>query len=409
MSGAAGDINRTVTELYEQYGQVFAFGLGSLRFVWLVGAEANRFVMEEAAPHLSLGNAYSFLRTIGGDSALITSDEPEHLRRRRLVQPAFHRTKLARLDTLIGARLSEVFRTFEGRTVDLYAELKHQLLELICEILLDRVVRNTPLTADIARMMAFANLPMPAQLLKVPLPGTPWAHFVAARRRADRALYGEIARRRETGALGEDVLGLLLEARDEDGHGLSDREIRDQAISLVSAGFETTSAALTWAVYLVLGHPKLKQTLRDALKTTDEPLLLSHIVKETLRLYPPAPVGLRQATCDLAFSGYHIPKSHLVAFSIYATHRSEALFTDARSFTPQRWETFKPEPYSYLPFGGGSRYCIGAGLATRIITLGLKSLFREYELTPAWQGPVQEAGNTLHPKGGLPIQVDAWR
>ena len=120
-------------------------------------------------------------------------------------------------------------------------------------------------------MMAFANLPMPAQLVKMPLPGTPWARFVAARKRADRALYAEIARRQETGALGSDLLGILLEARDESGRSLSDRGMRDQAISLVSAGFETTSAALTWAVYALLERPELNLELHEALRETPEP------------------------------------------------------------------------------------------------------------------------------------------
>ena len=405
MSDAAGDINRTVVALSREYGPVFAFGFGPLRFVWLVGAEANRFVLEEAAPQLSLGNAYSFLRTVGGDTALISSDEPEHLRRRRLVQPAFHRSKLMDLDALIHTRLQDLFATWQGRTVDIYADLKGALLGLICEILLGEHVRGTPLTRDIARMMAFANLPMPAQLFKVPLPGSPWARFLRARAGADRALYSEIARRRVSSALGEDVLGLLLEARDETGHGLSDREVRDQAISLVSAGFETTSAALTWAVYALLEQPALALELHMALAEADEPPLLHNTVRETLRLYPPAPIGLRQATAELAFWGYRIPKGHFVAFSIYATHRSEAHYKDALQFRPQRWETLKPEPYSYLPFGSGTRYCVGAGLATRVITLGLKTLFQEYALIPAWSKPVEEAGNTLHPKGGLRVQV----
>ena len=420
MSDAAGDINRAVAKLHERYGPVFAFGFGPLRFVWLVGAEANRFVLEDAAADLTLGRAYGFLRTIGGDSALITSDEPDHRRRRRLVQPAFHRAKLERLDTLIAARLEDLFAGFQDRTVDIYTELKQHLLSLICEILLGERVRHSPLTADIAHMMAFANLPMPAQLFKVPLPGTPWANFTAARRRADRALYSEIERRTagltsldelEPGELepGEDVLGLLLAAKDESGRGLSAREVRDQAISLVSAGFETTSAALTWAVYAVLESATLQRDLRDTLASADEPPLLQHIVKETLRLYPPAPIGLRQAARDLTYDGYPIPEGHFVAFSIYATHRSEDYFENAQAFRPERWETLKPAPYSYLPFGAGTRYCIGAGLATRIVTLALKLLFRSYRVAPAWSAPVQEAGNTLHPKGGLKVTITRRR
>ena len=419
MLRAGQDINGAVTELYGRYGPVFAFGAGPLRFVWFVGPEANRFVLETAAEHFALGPAYGFLRTIGGDTALITSDEPEHRRRRRMVQPAFYRARLAQLDVLIGARLRELFTSWVGRTVDLYREVQGRVLELICEVLLGPAAVRTALTRDIARMMVFANLPFHLQLIKLPVPGGPWARFVAARSRADRALYAELGRRR-AGALaagdellGDDVLGLLLAARDEQGQGLSDVEIRDQAISLVSAGFDTTSAAFSWAVYELLRQPVLLKGLREGLETAAEPPLLGYTVKETLRLYPPAPAGLRQTTKALEFGGYTLPAGQLSAFSIYAAHRLENLYPDPLTFNPRRWETLKPLPFSYLPFGNGARYCIGAGLATRILTLGLGILLRDFELTPAWTEPVREAGNTLHPKGGLRVTVRAasarWR
>ncbi len=418
MLRAGRDINGAVTELYGRYGPVFAFGFGPLRFVWLIGPEANHFVLEEAAEHFTLGPAYGFLRTIGGDTALITSDEPEHRRRRRLVQPAFHRTRLAQLDTLLEARLRELFRSWAGHTVDLHSEVQGRVLEIICEVLLGRAAVRTALTRDVAQMMRFANLPFHLQLVKVPFPRSPWAHFVAARSRADRALYAELEQRR-VGApghnmsghasgddmLGDDVLGLLLVARDEHGQGLSDLEIRDQAISLVSAGFDTTSAAFAWAVYGLLGRPALLADLREGLESAAEPPLLGHTVKETLRLYPPAPVGLRQTTKALEFGGYSIPAGQLSAFSIYATHRLPDVYPDPLAFKPERWETLSPPPHSYLPFGNGARYCIGAGLATRILTLGLGILLRDFNLIPAWTDSVQEAGNTLHPRGGLRVTV----
>ena len=402
---AGRDINRAVTELYGVYGPVFAFGVGPVRFIWFVGPEANKFVLQDAAEHFQFGPAYSFLRTIGGDTALITSDEPEHLRRRRFVQPAFHRSRLALLDTLLDVRLTELFEGWVGRSVDFYGEVQGRVLAIICEVLLGRAALTTPLTADIAQMMRYANLPFQLQLVKLRVPGTPWARFLEARTRADAAIYRETERRRQSADLGDDVLGLLLETRDETGQGLSNVEIRDQAISLVSAGFDTTSAALTWAVYELQRQPELLAELRAELLAADEPPLLEQTIKETLRLYPPAPAGLRQTTRDLSFGGYHLPKGHRAAFSIYASHRLGSIYPEPLRFDPKRWETFSPPPYSYLPFGSGARYCIGAGLATRILTLGLKKLTRDYALTPLRTEPVQEAGNTLHPRGGLPVKV----
>ncbi len=402
---AGRDINRAVTELYEVYGPVFAFGVGPVRFIWFVGPEANKFALEDAAAHFQLGPAYGFLRTIGGDTALITSDEPEHLRRRRLVQPAFHRSRLEALDELLEMRLTALFESWVGHTVDFYKEVQGRVLAIICEVLLGRAALETPLTQDVAKMMRFANLPFQFQLVKLRVPGSPWARFLAARSRADAAIYREIGRRRETGDSGDDVLGLLLDTKDESGQGLSEREMRDQAISLVSAGFDTTSAALTWAVYELHRQPELLTELRAELLSADESPLLAQVIKETLRLYPPAPAGLRQASRNLVFGGYHIPAGHPAAFSIYASHRLAAIYPKPLQFKPKRWATFSPPPYSYLPFGSGARYCIGAGLATRLLTLSLKRLLRDYTLTPLWAEPVAEAGNTLHPRGGLPVAV----
>lgn len=425
MRAAGRDINAAVWGLHERYGPAFAFGVGPLHFVWLVGPEAAHFVTQEAAAHLALGPAYRFLRPIGGDAALITSDEPEHLRRRRLVQPAFHRGRLEGafevVERRLGALFAELSRASAHGAVNLYTAVRPCVLETICEVLLGSATlsRNPELTGYVARMMAFANLPFAFQEFKIPLPGSPWARFVQARQQADGVLYREIRRRREDAPEGQvqggedgGVMSLLLAAEDEAGTGLSDAEVRDQALSLVSAGFETTSAALVWAVYALLRHPDMLARLREevmGLERLEYGALarlpyLERVVKETLRLYPPAPAALRVATRDLEFAGLHIPAGQRVALSVYATHRQSASYPEPLSFDPERW-LHAPPPNAYLPFGNGARYCIGAGLATGVIKFGLALLLRDYRLTPAWEGTLQEAGNTLHPKGGLPLHL----
>lgn len=414
---AGQDINGAVTTLHERYGPVFAFGFGPLHFVWLVGPEAVRFVTLEAASGLALGPAYRFLRPIVGNAALITSDEPEHLRRRRVVQPNFHKERLGEAFRVVEGRLRALFASLsrKGGPVDLYAALRPCVLETICEVFLgaETLTRNPELTVYVAQMMAFANLPFALQELKVPLPGTPWARFVRARRHSDRLLFEEIRQRRADGAKAAGVMSLLLAATDEGGAGLSDKEVRDQALSLVSAGFETTSAALTWAVYALLEQPDVFARLREELAelaTLEFSALsrlpyLERVVKETLRLYPPAPAALRVATQDLTFAGLTIPKGQRLALSVYATHRQAASYPDPLRFDPDRWLGAVPAN-AYLPFGNGARYCIGAGLATGVVKFGLALLLRDYRLSPAWMGPVQEAGNTLHPKGGLPVRLE---
>jgi cytochrome P450 len=134
--------------------------------------------------------------------------------------------------------------------------------------------------------------------------------------------------------------------------------------------------------------------------------LLDAVISETLRLYPAAPAGLRMATRDLEYKDFRIPKGSLLAYSIYATHRQESIFSDALTFKPERWlEDKKLDTFDYLPFGYGARYCIGARLATTLVKLHLTHLLCAYDVEPAWKKPIQEAGNTVHPKGGLPVRI----
>ena len=415
MERAASYPNAAVMSLHERYGSVFAFGFGPLRFTWLIGEDANRFVLQDAAQHFTLRRAYRFLQPITGDYALITSDEPAHLRRRRLVQPAFHHKRLGPMVNAIDGRLSDLFTELPtSQPFDFYSGVRPSILSIICETLLGRDLQRTPeLVPNIGAMMRFANLPFLAQQLKLPLPGTPWQRFLTARRKVDTLLLKEIARRRLS-AQTDDVVGMLLDAKDEEGNGLSDREVRDQAVSLVSAGFDTTSAALSWAVYALLTQPDVLKRLREEVSDVSgvnalKLPYLERIVKETLRLYPPAPAGLRQAEQDLEFAGYHLKKGSLVAFSSHVTHRL-APYRDPLHFNPERWnaesdEVDAPPPFSYLPFGGGSRYCIGAGLATTILKVGLIRLVQRYDVQPAWTSPVEETGNTVHPKNGLWVSL----
>lgn len=405
MELAATYPNAAVTLLHQRYGELFAFGFGPIRFHWFVGPEALKFVLEQ--PELfTLKRAYSFLYPIVGDHALITSDEPEHLARRRRVQPAFHGQQVKNWLELATQKAHD-FTTNRASTFDLYKELQPHILSLICELLLGKEVlaRRPELLRDIAIMMSYANLPFLAQQFKLNVPFAPWAKFLAARTRADTVLYEELKEKRRT-LSSEDttILGMLLRSDPE----ADPKHLRDSAISLISAGFDTTSAALTWAVYLLLENPDALAKLRteltglsvtEAVRTP----YLDKVVKETVRLYPSAPAGLREAAVDLSYKGFHIPKGSLIAYSIFATQRQEASFPDALAFKPERWDA-PPPPFSYVPFGYGVRYCIGARLADMLIKTHLCALVK-CEIQSAWNAPIEDTGNTVHPKNGLPIRL----
>ena len=424
MNQAATYINDAVISLHQKYGEIFSFGFGPIRFSWVVGSEALKFVLQDNPQAFSMKKAYGFLEVIGGSTALISSDEPDHLKRRRLVQPAFHGQGLQTWNSKMENAVATFYQNISPNTpFDFYGACQKHILEFIVEGLLGKntLEKYPSLNVEIQTMMQFANLPFLAQQFKIPIPGTPWYTFIQARKRADQIIYQGISERKKNPMQDDSMLTMLLETKDETGQGLSNTEIRDQCVSLVSAGFDTTSASLSWAVYLLLTHPDILSELKKELwvsgfggQVSVKPLtpetrnltpLLDAVIQETLRLYPAAPAGLRLATQDLEYKGFLIPKGSLIAYSIYATHRQESVFPHALSFKPERWFDIKPDAFSYLPFGYGARYCIGARLATALIKTHLKYLFLNYQVKPAWTKPVQETGNTVHPKGGLAIML----
>jgi cytochrome P450 len=414
MNQAATYINGAVMELHQKHGEIFAFGFGPIRFNWLVGRDALKFVLLDNPEAFSMKKAYGFLEVIGGSTALISSDEPGHLRRRRIVQPAFHGTRIQRWNEQFQLAIQEFYKQRKNQTFDFYAHTRSHMLELIVMLLLGKKTLDSypQLLRDVETMMHFANLPFLAQQFKIAIPGLPWYTFIQARKRVNKILYHEIQTRQSSP--GDDsLLSMLLETKDESGQRLTDKEIRDQCVSLVSAGFDTTSATLTWAVYLLLTHQDKLEQLKHSFPSSSLPLFpssafLDAVIQETLRLYPAAPAGLRMATQDLEYKGFHIPKGSLLAYSIYATHRQESIFPGALQFKPERWlDGKKLDTFDYLPFGYGARYCIGARLATTLVKLHLTHLLCHYDVRAAWQQPIEETGNTVQPKGGLPIHLSA--
>ena len=430
MNLAAGDTLAAIDLLRERHGDAFVFGFGPIRFHWLLGADANRFVLHQAASSFRNREAYRFLEPIVGRGALIVSDEPEHLQRRRRVQGAFQRRRLHG----VGARALLAFDAWADevlarRELALQPSLRPVVLDLVIDVLLGAGVRtrHPRLRHDLFAMMAFANQPFLAQLFRLPLPGTPWWRFTAARRRVDAALYAEIARHRDRRGDDDGVLAMLL-ADSADGPPLADEVVRDQAVGLVAAGFDTTTAALTWCAWLLCDEA-LRERVASAVQAVPMPTDLraaaseqieeaaavpefDALWREALRLYPPAPAILRVSHEELRWRGLQLPRGALVALSTYHTHRDDRLWREAPRVELERWLGADPswaaprDPFAYLPFGYGARHCIGAGLARILAGAWSTVLLRRAR----WQALAPEAvrplGTTLSPPGGLPLRFE---
>lgn len=419
MNLAAGDTRAAIDVLRERYGDAFVFGFGPIRFHWLVGAEANRFVLHDAAAAFRQREAYRFLEPIGGPTALIVSEEPEHLQRRRRVQGAFHRSHQQRWTELaLAAFEAWGDDALARRELALQPSLRPTVLRIVLDVLIGpgTATRHPALARDIATMMAFANQPFLAQLFRVRLPGTPWARFVAARSRVDAALHAEIAQRRARGVPDEafDVLSVLLRG-DPEG-ALSAAELRDQTVSLVSAGFDTTTAALTWTAWL-LHDEALHERVSAAVDEVDavEATTLREVEatwRETLRLYPPAPAILRVVAETTRWRDLVLSAGSLVGLSTFHTHRDEPPWRAPHEVRLERWLerdgawAAPRDPFAYLPFGHGARYCIGAGLARTLGGAWLSVMLRRARWRALEPDRVRPHGTTLSPTDGLRLRFE---
>jgi cytochrome P450 len=216
---------------------------------------------------------------------------------------------------------------------------------------------------------------------------SPWARFKRARAALDSFLYDEIAQRRAERDLDQrdDVLSLLLQATDEDGQAMRDQELRDELVTVIGAGHETTATALAWAFERVLRNPPVLQRLTESLEGGDE--YLDATIKETLRMRPVILDIARRLTQEIELGGYRIPAGALLLPSIAATHYRADLYPDPEQFRPERFLGQPPESYAWIPFGGGVRRCIGASFAQFEMRVIMRAILERADLRAARAAP----------------------
>jgi cytochrome P450 len=393
----------------------------------MLGPDANHFMTVAGAEHFHYreGNMGDLIPLIG--DGILTTDGEYHDRARRIMMPAFHRD---RLDAAVEAMVSETDRALgdwhAGETHDVYAWMRELAMRIAMRALMgldpDQGGRGHEAAVEFERGLAFFATEAWTRALHVP--GSPWAKMRAARRRLDEILLEEIAARRASGEDADrgDILGMLIGARDEeDGAGLADHEIRDQLLTLLFAGHDTSSSTVALLLYELARHPEaLDRVLEEqdrvlAGRAPDIETLLRGLpeldlaVDETLRLYPPAWIGARQAVSDFEFGGHHIPAGTFTMYSSWASHHLPDVWDEPFAFGPQR---FAPEARreiprgAYVPFGGGSRICIGKRFGQLVVkTVATMVLQRAaVERVPGHELTLHLMP-TISPKGGLPMVV----
>ena len=409
---------------YEEHGPIFAIRIFHSIQVFMLGPEANRFILVTDRQKFrwrdgSLGDLIPLI----GDG-LLTTDGEYHDRAREIMVPVFHRERIAAAAAVMSEEAERGLGDWRGgERIDLYDWTRHVAMRVALRALfgLDPDRAGVDVAATFERGLSFYEREYFLQVVRGP--GSPFARLRRVRRTLDRIILGEIARRRRAGAPGEDILGLLIEAEDGEGMRFTDEQVRDQVLTLLFAGHDTTTSTVAFLFYELARHPDWAERLAaerdrvvgdgaaDAGQLFGELPELGMAVDETLRLYPPAWIGPRRAAEEFEFGGYQVPAGLPVNYSSWASHRLPDVFEDPHSFRPGRFapeERAKLPKGAYVPFGGGPRICIGmrfGELEIRVIAAAILHSFR-LDLEPGWQMRIRQMP-TLSPRGGLPMRIRA--
>ena len=411
-------------DCYERYGPVFSVRILHSLNAFLLGPEANH--------HMLVSNAGNFRWRDGGfgelepllGDGLLTIDGGYHRRARRIMLPAFHRERIAlAADAMIEEARTALEPWRPGQVIDVYSWARELAMRIAMRALLglDPDDRGGGATAahEFERALEFYGTDYPVRVLRGP--GSPWHKLHRAREVLDRILYREIERRRGNGDRSKDVLGMLMATTDEDGSRLSDREVRDQAITLLFAGHDTSTSTISFLFYELARNPHELDLLVEeqdrvlgGRKPTAEELAgglprLEMALDETLRLYPPAWIGPRLALEPFEVAGTRVAGGTYVNYCSWASHRLPDVFPDPHRFDSERFTPERKDALpkgAYVPFGGGSRTCIGMRFGQMevkaVATLALQR-FR-LELLPGARMTVRQMP-TLSPRGGLGMTV----
>ena len=414
------------THCARTYGDVTAMRYFNFRSYFINHPDLIEDVLVTSARKFHKGRVLLANKALFGDG-LLTSEGNFWLRQRRLAQPAFHRARIAAYaDTMVryAERLLETWRDGEER--DIHEEMMRVTLQIVGKTLFDADVAKDAhevgrslellleLSADFARAILIPQwLPTPKNIRKA-----------RAIRKLDKIIYRIIGERRASGHDAGDLLSMLLAARDDDGSCMTDKQLRDESITLFLAGHETTANALSWTWWLLAQNPAAEEKLHaelDALlggraPTLDDVPRLHYtelVLTESLRMYPPAWGTARVAVEDHEIGGYTLRKGMGVALSQWVMHRDPRWFDAPGEFLPERWEDglAKRLPrFAYFPFGGGPRQCIGNTFALMEATLVLATIAQRYRFRLIEAHPVVPLPSiTLRPRHGIRAIVESRR
>ena len=403
-----------------RYGDYFTLRLSPERTMVISSDPgAVKTVFTADPEHLLAGKNNEILAPLLGTRSVLLLDRGEHLRQRRLLLPPFHGERMkAYAETMREVAERHVAAWPRGSAFPTQPSMQAITLEVILRTVFglsgeERIERvGAPLRrlldATASQLRLFA---LQVTSSKEPRPSSPWGRFNTLVAAADRVVYEEIQARREQAREGDhdDILSLLLAARDEDGEALTDLELRDELMTLLLAGHETTATALSWTLERLVRHPGVLGRLETEVRGGEEDAYLDAVIKETLRLRPVVPAVGRYLTAPLEIGPHTLPAGVHVNLSIFLLHRRPDLYPDPLRFRPERFLERPAGTYEWIPFGGGTRRCLGASFALFEMKVVLRAILERARLAAVTDRDERVARRaiTFTPGRGGRIQVEA--
>jgi cytochrome P450 len=379
-------------ESRRRYGDCFTLRIAS-EDPWVVVSdpESIKKVFTGNPEHLRAGEANVILRPVVGNESVLLLDGPSHLRQRKLLLPSFHGERMQRYgEVMREATEREVATWPAGEPFAVWPRMQAITLEVIVRAVfgVDDAQRVERVAGRIRPMLEFTSRKrdffIAAMVGPDRLAGARWTGFPQAIGLVHEAIDEEIALRRADPGLQErdDILSMLLQARDEDGAAMTDQELRDELMTLLVAGHETTATSLAWTLERVVRHPEVLARLEDEARSGDH-AYADAVAHEALRLRPVLPLVVRKLTEPLEVHGYELPVGAIVAPCIYLVHRREDVYPNPHAFRPERFLENGAGTYTWIPFGGGVRRCIGASFALFEMRTVLQTLVARLHLEAA--------------------------
>ena len=395
----------------QRYGDPFTvrvLGLNSPPVVFLSNPQAIRDIFALPSEEFDFKKATHVFKPLMGEQSLILQEGRSHQRQRQLLMPPFHGDRMKAYGQLICQITEEVTTQWSpGASISIAQFMPDITLQIILQVVfgIKPGSRYQQLKQMLSSLLEDVTTPLYSSLFFFPPvqqdfgAWTPWGHFLRRREQIDELIYAEISQRRTSSdASRTDILTMLMSARDENGQQMTDVELRDQLVSLLLLGYETTAAVLAWAFYLIHSHAQVLEKLMQELDilgdATDPEAIarlpyLTAVCQETLRIYPIALICTpRMVKESVELAGYKLEAGAVVVPCIYLAHRRPEVYPNPERFEPERFLKQKFSPYEYLPFGGGSRGCIGMAFSMYEMKLVLATILSRFGLALADQRPV---------------------